>query len=135
MIGLVTNNFFSLHITFNWTLCLIYVNNMKIGILILQWHKWVIYMKIRGLFDIILQWYKWVIYMKIRGLLYIIFYINILLLLIWGSFWSLQVMPLRILGGQSKKIEKFYKFSQKLKTSGHQFGNSNHNSHWICYLF
>ena len=56
-------------------------------------------------------------------------------LLIGGSFLSLQVKPPKILGGQSKKIEKSYKFSQKIETSGHQFGNSNYNSHWIYYLF
>ena len=61
--------------------------------------------------------------------------IIILLLLIGGSFWRLQVKPPRTLGGQSKKIEKSYKFSQKSEISSHQFGNSNHNSHWICYLF
>jgi hypothetical protein len=43
-------------------------------------------------------------------------------------------MPPRILGGQFKKIEKSYKFSQKSETSGHQFNVSNHNNHWICYL-
>ena len=59
---------------------------------------------------------------------------KILLLLIGGCFWSLQVKAPRILGGQSKKIEKFYKFSQKSETSGHHFGNSYY-SHWICYLF
>ena len=43
----------------------------------------------------------------------------ILLLLIGGSFWSLQVKPPRILGGQSKRIEKSYKFSQKSETFSH----------------
>jgi hypothetical protein len=43
-------------------------------------------------------------------------------------------MPPRILDGQSKTIEKSFKFSQKSETSGHQFNISNHNSHWICYL-
>ena len=57
----------------------------------------------------------------------------ILLLLIGDSFWILQVMPPKILSGQSKKIEKIYKFSQNSEISGHQFGNSNHNSNWICY--
>jgi hypothetical protein len=61
--------------------------------------------------------------------------VRILLLLIGASFWSLQVKPPRILGGKSKKIKKYYKFSQKSETFGHQFRNSNHNSHWICYLF
>ena len=42
------------------------------------------------------------------------------------------VKPPRILGGHSKKIEKFEKFSQK--KSGHQSDNSNHNSHWISYF-
>ena len=56
----------------------------------------------------------------------------ILLLLIGDSFWSLQVMPPKILSGQSKKIEKIYKFSQNSEISDHQFGNSNH---WIWYIF
>jgi hypothetical protein len=43
-------------------------------------------------------------------------------------------MPPRILGGQPKKIEKSFKFSQKSETSCHQFNISNHDSHWICYL-
>jgi hypothetical protein len=43
-------------------------------------------------------------------------------------------MSPRILGGQSKNIEKYYKFSQKSETSHHQFNISNHNSRWICYL-
>jgi len=33
----------------------------------------------------------------------------------WRFFWSLHVKPSRILGGRFKKIEKFYKFSQKLE--------------------
>ena len=56
-------------------------------------------------------------------------------LLIGGSFWSIQVKSPRIIGGQSKKIKKLYKFSQKLEISSHQFGKSNYNSHWICNLF
>jgi hypothetical protein len=44
------------------------------------------------------------------------------------------MMPLRILGGQHKIIEKSLKFSKKSETSGHQFNISNNNSHWICYL-
>jgi hypothetical protein len=43
-------------------------------------------------------------------------------------------MSPRILGGQSKKIEKSYKFSQISETSDHQSDIPNHNSHWICYL-
>jgi hypothetical protein len=42
--------------------------------------------------------------------------------------------PPTILGGQSKKIKKSYKISQKLETSDHQFNISNHNNYWICYL-
>ena len=41
----------------------------------------------------------------------------------------------QIQGGQSKKLKKSQKFSQKSETSRHQFDNSNHNSRWICYLF
>jgi len=32
----------------------------------------------------------------------------------WRLLWSLNMKPTRILGGHSKKIEKSYKFSQKL---------------------
>ena len=53
----------------------------------------------------------------------------------WRLLSSLHMKPPKILGGHSEKIEKFYKFSQKSETSCHQFGNSKHNSHWICYLF
>jgi len=47
----------------------------------------------------------------------------------WRLLWSLPMKP--ILGGHSKKIEKF---SEKTEISCHQFNNSNHNSHWICYF-
>ena len=47
----------------------------------------------------------------------------------WRFFWSLHMKPPRILHEHSKKIEKFYKFSQKLETSSHQSNNSNYNSH------
>jgi hypothetical protein len=40
----------------------------------------------------------------------------------------------RILRGQSKQIDKSYKFSQNTETSGHRFNIYNHNSHQICYL-
>ena len=53
----------------------------------------------------------------------------------WRFLWSLHVKPHRILSGHSEKIEKSYKFSQKLETSGHQSNNSNYNNHQICYLF
>ena len=51
----------------------------------------------------------------------------------WRLLSSLHMKPPKILGGHSEKIEKFYKFSQKSETFGHQFSNSNHNSH--CVIF
>jgi hypothetical protein len=43
-------------------------------------------------------------------------------------------MPPRILGGQSKKIEKSLYILTKIRNIWHQFNISNHNSRWICYL-
>ena len=40
----------------------------------------------------------------------------------------------RILGGQSKKNREILQILTKSKTSGYQFSNSNHNSHWIYYF-
>ena len=64
-----------------------------------------------------------------------VLYIRSLTITNWRLLWSLHVKPLRILGGHSEKIEKFYKFLQKSETSSHQSNNSNYNNHQICYLF
>ena len=40
----------------------------------------------------------------------------------------------RILGGHFK-IREIIEILTEIEISGHQSDNSNHNSHWICYLF